>query len=320
MNYEFFNLHSILIPYTVPVIRKHLDDKDSIKHNPNNIEWRLKRMKKTLALLTALALLISAIAIPALAEETSETVDQVTSATANQNSQTGKGGHGGRQQMPGRNGQMPNQNGQAPGNGQAPQMPNQNGQAPQMPGQNGQMPQMPNQNGQVPQMPGQNDRGTQDTQDNQNSQQPQLPGNNGRGSKRGNRFDSQSNDGTAVFAGKFGKHLDFNQMLKDGVITQEVYDAIMAYMKEHTPQQQADTAAPAEGTAPAENTEPPALPDGATPAEGTEPPALPENAQGEPAGMEEQLLKELLDSGVITQEQYDLLLTKISDAETASET
>ena len=28
MNYEFFNLHSIFIPYTVPVIRKHFDGRN----------------------------------------------------------------------------------------------------------------------------------------------------------------------------------------------------------------------------------------------------------------------------------------------------
>ena len=67
-------------------------------------------------------------------------------------------------------------------------------------------------------------------QNSQNSQQSQLPGQNGRGMKRGNRSGSQSADGTSIRTGKFGKHLDFDQLLKDGVITQEVYDAIAAYM------------------------------------------------------------------------------------------
>ena len=245
-------------------------------------------MKKILALILTLSLAVCALALPALAEETAGTADQVSSAT--QNSQTGRGG---RDPMPGHG-----------------------------------------RNGQMPQMPGQTDQGTQNSQNGQNSQQSQLPGQNGRGTKRGNRFGSQSTDGTSVRTGKFGKHLDFDQLLKDGVITQEVYDAIMAYMKEHA-LQKADTAAPAEetapaegtvppalpdGTAPAEGTEPPALPDGTAPADGTEPPALPDGAQGEPEAMEEQLLKELLDSGVITQEQYDLLLTKISTVQAASET
>jgi hypothetical protein len=279
-------------------------------------------MKKILALLMTLALVISAAAVPALAEETTEAVDQVSSATT-QNTQGSRNGHG-RQQMPGQNNQtpsnrqMPNQNGQMPGNGQTP------GQNGQMPVQNNQMPnqnrQRPGRNSQVPQLPDQNSQNDQGTQDSQDSQQSQIPGKGGRNMKHGN------NAGAAgIRLGKLGKYLDFDQMLKDGVITQEVYDAIMNYMKEHAPQQ-ADTAASADSAVPAEGTQPPALPDGAAPAEGAQPPALPEGAapadgaQGEPEAMEEQLLKELLEGGVITQEQYDLLLSKISAAETASET
>lgn len=225
-------------------------------------------MKKTIALLMTLALLISAVTIPALAEETAGAVDQVTSAT--QNSQTGrtaKGGRGGSRQMPG-------QNSRTPGNGQLPQMPGQNGQNSQTPG-----------NGQLPQMPG------------QNSQSGQMPG-AGNGSR--NKGAAGPN-GQAV---KGGKQLIFDRLLAEGVITQEVYDAITAWMNANT-QPQADAAAPAEGS------EPPALPEGTEPAEGTEPPAQPDSA---PAGMETQLLKNLLDDGVITQEQYDLYLSRIQAA------
>ena len=59
----------------------------------------------------------------------------------------------------------------------------------------------------------------------------------------------------------------------------------------------ANAEAPAEGTAPAEGSEPPALPDGTAP-DGT-------------ASAQEELLKSLLDSGVITQEQYDLLVSAL---------
>ena len=91
----------------------------------------------------------------------------------------------------------------------------------------------------------------------------------------------------------------FDQLLADGIITQEVYDAIAAWMQAKAPQAQQS------GTAPAEGSEPPALPDGTAPAEGSEPPALPEGAPDNTAAL--QLLKELLDNGTITQEQYDLL-------------
>ena len=52
------------------------------------------------------------------------------------------------------------------------------------------------------------------------------------------------------------------------------------------------------------------MPDGTAPAEGTEPPAAPETEA--PESPEALLLKQLLDSGVITQEQYDALLPSFS--------
>ena len=213
-------------------------------------------MKKMIAIMMTLALLISALAIPALAEETGTTVDQVTSATT----QTGRGGHGNRQQMPG-NGQMP----QTPGQN------NQNSQQPQLPGQNDQN----SQNGQMPQMPGQNDQNTQ------NIQNIQMPGRGGKNNRQGKGAAGQNN-----LNGKAGRQLIFDQLLADGVITQEVYDAITAWINEKMPQAQQEAA---------------------TPAEGTEPPALPEGAQDTNAEAKTELLKSLLDSGAITQEQYDLL-------------
>ena len=156
----------------------------------------------------------------------------------------------------------------------------------QMPGQN-------SQNGQAPQMPGQND---------QNSQAPQVPGQNGQNSRmpgRGGKGNRQGGftagtDGQTV---KHGKTAVFDRLLADGVITQEIYDAIIAWMQQQAPQAQQNAEAPAEGTAPAEGSEPPALPDGTAP-DGT-------------ANAQEELLKSLLDSGVITQEQYDLLVSAL---------
>lgn len=134
----------------------------------------------------------------------------------------------------------------------------QGGQAPQMPGQG-------TQDGQMPQMPGQ---GTQQ----------QAPG-------QGTRSGKSGKSGSGVQGRKQGKLSIFDQLLADGVITQEIYDAITAWMNQRMQPQQQEPAAPAEGA---------------------EPPAVPEGAQAEPSAQED-LLKELLDSGVITQDQYDLL-------------
>ena len=146
----------------------------------------------------------------------------------------------------------------------------------QMPGQN-------SQNGQMPQMPG---------QDNQNSQTPQMPGKGGKGNRQG-RFAVGQNGRTV----KNGKLAIFDRLLAEGVITQEVYDAIIAWLQQQMPQALQNAEAPAESTAPAEGTEPPALPGGTAPADST-------NEQ-------EALLKSLLESGVITQEQYDLLASAL---------
>ena len=230
----------------------------------NEYERRLKTMKKIIALLMTLALVISVLAVPALAEESA--VDQDTSATTQ--NQTAKGGRGGRQQMPGQNGQ--------------------NGQMPQMPGQNGQN----TQNGQMPQMPGQNGQNSQNNQNSQNGQQ-QMPGMGGRNGRQGKGMNGRN--------GKTGIVLDLDRLLSEGVITQEVYDAINTWV-----QNQIQNA-----SAPAEGTEPPALPDGTAPAENSEPPAQPDGTADESATAQLELLKSLLDSGVITQEQYDLLVSAI---------
>ena len=153
----------------------------------------------------------------------------------------------------------------------------------QMPGQN-------SQNGQAPQMPGQNDQNSQAPQvPGQNDQNSRMPGRGGKGNRRGGF--TAGTDGQTV---KHGKTAVFDRLLADGVITQEIYDAIIAWMQQQAPQVQQNAEAPAEGTAPAEGSEPPALPDGTAP-DGT-------------ANAQEELLKSLLDSGVITQEQYDLLV------------
>ena len=301
-------------------------------------------MKKMLALWMAIALIVSAAAFPALAEQEGETADAVSSATAhsgqefptgsprtpgNRNSGSGQQSR----EIPGQGSQ--GRNGwsfpQMPGNDRSSGQDNQNGNAPQMPGSS-----QGGQNGNTPQMPGSSEGG-------QNGTVPQMPGNDQNGGTQNDRNGKFSRNG-GMRGGKPGKNgqnkmrLDFDELLKEGVIDQTVYDAIMAYMKEHAPQQPssspADGTVPAEGseppalpdgTAPAEGSEPPALPDGTAPAEGSEPPALPDGtapAEGsEPEGMEEALLKELLDNEIISRELYEVLLTRLSEtaaAETAA--
>lgn len=143
-------------------------------------------------------------------------------------------------------------------------------------GGKGQMPGQNNRNSQMPQMPNQNGQNGQQQIPDQNNQQ-QLPGKIGRKGFRG--------ENTAARTEKLEQWL--TQLVTDGVITQEVSDAILTHVKEQLTQAQTGTAAPAESAeAPAE--------------------AAPE---GNP---EEQLLKEMLDSGVITQEQYDQYAARFS--------
>ncbi len=163
------------------------------------------------------------------------------------------------------------------------------------------MPQAPGkrQDGQQPQQPGSQ----------QDGQQPQQPGSQQDGQQsgmpRGGKNTQKARNGRMHNAESWQNQI-FDQLLKDGVITQEVYDAIMTYLKEHLPTGQPEAPSQTDGTGV------PALPEGQAPAEGETPPALPENPQPEEESAEEQLLKDLLERGVITQEQYDLLCSAMA--------
>ena len=80
--------------------------------------------------------------------------------------------------------------------------------------------------------------------------------------------------------------LVFDRLLAENVITREVYDAITAWLNSQSGQAQAAEAAPAENS--------------------------------ETVSAEAQLLKSLLDSGVLSQEQYDLLLSGLRSAPVAN--
>ena len=230
-------------------------------------------MKKVFAVLIAVALVLS-LSVTAFADGPS---------------QSGNAGPGQQQTGGFQQGQMPGgapqMNGQTPdGNGQPPQM---NGQAPGMGGPNGSgeapsdLPELHSMNGQMPGMDG---RGP--------GMGPQAPG-----------------------------FMDFDAMVTQGVITQDTCDRIKAYMEEHKPADLPEM----NGQAPDGNGQPPEM-NGEAPDGMGQPPEKPEmsgpNGSGEaptdrpePPEMDGNapvmggLLAELLENEIITQSEYDALIT-----------
>lgn len=139
----------------------------------------------------------------------------------------------------------------------------------------------------------------------QPGQVPQQPD---AGSAAQNGTDASGNDASSSATkvlpgfrgfGRGGRHgrVSYDDLLKDGVIDQETYDAIEKYIQDKY------TAAPAAESEPA------------APAEGELPPELPE---GTTAAEDPALLK-LVEEGVITQEQYDAILAARAEAQPADE-
>lgn len=87
--------------------------------------------------------------------------------------------------------------------------------------------------------------------------------------------------------GQAPKMIDFDAMVTKGIISQETREAIKAYMHEHKP---ADMPA-----------------DGQAPADGQTPPEKPDDGQA-PEGNENGLLNDLLNAGIITQDEYDAMV------------
>ena len=158
------------------------------------------------------------------------------------------------------------------------------------------------------------EQSSQNGQESQNGQQSGNKPGNGKNGKPQGKPGQKGRAAQNAPGGEPEKRLDFEQLVKDNVITQEICDAILSYMKEHAPQGQPD------GTAPAEGSEAPNQTEGNAPAQGSEPPAKPEGDQNAPGGMEAQLLQELLDNSVITQEIYDLLLEMLTTTDTTAGT
>ena len=175
-------------------------------------------MKRRLTMTLAAALLICALSLPAMAESTETTETTATTETTTETTdavssatRNNRNNQAAPQQKPGR-GQKPGRNGQQ-------QMPNQGSQQPQTPDQNGQQPQTPD----------------------QNTQQPQTPGQNG-----GNRKHDNAKNGRT---GKSGAGFDLDQLLKENVISQDVYDAIINYLNSlATLQQSTESSTDSAGT------------------------------------------------------------------------
>ena len=157
-------------------------------------------------------------------------------------------------------------------------------------------PQIPGDNemGQPPQMDGQQPPQGEAPADNGNGQAPEM---NGQAPQMGENGQPPQMNGKGPEDG-FG-FIEFKDYVEDGTISQETYDAITKFMEENKPDLP-------EGM---EEGERPELPEGVKNGEKAE---LPEGAkEGERPEMKEgegpDLLKDLLEAGVITQEEYDTL-------------
>ena len=163
-----------------------------------------------------------------------------------------------------------------------------------------QLPQM-SETQQMPQAPSGEDiqQMPQAPSENGNAQAPQDGGSFGR---QGNeRFDGRGHGHGQINHSFAPDHVSFDDLLSDGTISQETYDAIKEYMTEHAPEkpdkkqdgektqdETGSTEKPEDGTENAEK-----------PENGTENAVKPEDAPD--------LLKDLLENSVITQEEYDAI-------------
>lgn len=142
---------------------------------------------------------------------------------------------------------------------------------------------LPEMNGQPPQMDGEAPSGLPEM----NGQPPQMNGEKPFGSP---------------------DMIDFDAMVKNGVISQETCDKIKAYMEEHKPVNlpEMDGQAPEmDGQPPQMNGQPPQMNEQPPQMNGEVPSNLPEMNGERPANG--RLLNDLLRNGIITQAEYDAL-------------
>ena len=224
------------------------------------------KMKKLIALLLCLTMVFSLAVLPTLAEEPGETEAQTSTQTAGKKNAP----HGGKPGMNQPGGQQPNR--QAPADGQKPDGTN-----------SGRQDSRGNR-------PGRKTRG-QDSgsvpatgTDLPSGEQPnvQQPKGAGSGKKLPNGKKPAANGSTGKTpqsteqpaAETPQSTIDFEAMVKDGVISQETCDAIMKYMQEHQPD------------APAADTQSSAT------------------TQAAPAAADAPLLIDLLAAGIITESEF----------------
>ena len=148
---------------------------------------------------------------------------------------------------------------------------------------------LPEMNGQPPQMNGEAPSGLPEM----NGQPPQMNGQKPFGSP---------------------DMIDFDAMVKNGVISQETCDKIKAYMEEHKPVNLPEM----DGQAPEMDGQPPQM-NGQPPQMNEQPPQMNDEA---PSGLPEMnrehpanggLLNDLLSNGIITQAEYDALSEAIEE-------
>ena len=80
------------------------------------------------------------------------------------------------------------------------------------------------------------DQDSQNAQDSRKSRKSETSGKAGRSQKQEKRSGRKDSGTAGVRIGKSGKHVDLDRLLSDGVITREVYDAIIKYMEEQVSQ------------------------------------------------------------------------------------
>ena len=232
-------------------------------------------MKKLLAILLTLAVMATLTLVPAMAEEAPEPPAAEEQAPAGTPEDKPEDKP---EEQPAEN-EQPARGQQPNGNGSRGNMTPNFGRN----GQNGQQPaqgQQPNGNGSRGNMTPNYGRNGQNAQQPARGQQPN--GNGPHGGKDDHRM----------------ARIDFDAMVQDGVISQETRDKIDTYMKEHAPANGAQPEAPTDGEQPE------------APADG-EAPAQPEAPAD---GAQPDLLKDLLDDGVISQEEYDAIAAWQSSA------
>ncbi len=229
-------------------------------------------MKKVMAWALALVLILSVSLVSAVAETvpTTETTQTETAPTT----ETTQIADAGRGRGPGQPGGQPG--GQRGGPGGRPDGQRPNGRQPT----DGQQAQQPDQRPSDSQQVQQPDQQPTDGQQTQPGQQTRPGMKQGNGQQRKGKMGRGQKAGQA--AAQPDAQPDFDAMLKNGVITQETFDAIQKYLQENTEQPAPDaktTATPA----------PSAQPGGSAP----------------DSTAQKDLLKDLLDAGAITQEVYD---------------